>query len=549
MRHLLACFGAFVLCAFAVASLWSWLGRPVDVAAAPAQRMDCLSYVPTHRDGHPLLGADYTVPAHLIERDLTAIRSLTGCIRTYSSYGVQGDVLPVAAALGLEVLLGIWIGADDSRNQKEIDAALAAAARHPHAVRAIVVGNEVLLRREMTGERLAGIINSVKARSTHPVAYADIYHFWRRNPVVAEAADRLLVHVLPYWDDPTPVSIEEVQAHVRTIIDGMRTAFPRARIEIGEIGWPSAGRTRGNAAPGRVNQARFVREFAAQAGALQMRYNLIEAIDQPWKRLPEGTVGGHWGILDADREPKFPLLGPVREWPDARSATLFSISTCALFLGVVLLSGRRPQPLAALGIGLSGAASGTCLWMLFSQLEALSIGAPGQIRAACLLILAAAGGLLLGAQAAGLPAAWRRRPASLAVVLEGLRQRSLSPAQVLGLFQWLIWLPGAILAVLLAVDGRHRDFLTMAFVLPAIALAIQARQSDASQHAHAPESGWFALLFAVAGPLAVDAPGNLEALAWAATCLLLALAGLPAAGAEFARLGGVLSAVRQAEQR
>lgn len=281
MRRFFAPFGAFVLSALTITALWSWLGRSVDIVAVPSGRIDCLSYVPTHRGGHPLLGPDYTIPAHLIEQDLAAIRSLTGCIRTYSTYGVQGEVLPVAAAMGLEVLLGIWTGADDARNQQEIDAALDAARRFPHAIRAIVVGNEVLLRREMTAQRLAGIINAVKARTEHPVAYADIYEFWRRNPIVAEAADRLLVHVLPYWDDPTPVSIGQVQAHVRTILDGMREAFPRARIEIGEIGWPSAGRTRGYAVPDRVNQARFVREFAAQAGALQMRYNLIEAIDQP----------------------------------------------------------------------------------------------------------------------------------------------------------------------------------------------------------------------------------------------------------------------------
>ncbi|MEL0020232.1 MAG: hypothetical protein VW709_10175, partial [Rickettsiales bacterium] len=113
----------------------------------------------------------------------------------------------------------------------EIDAALKVAAQHPDAVRAIVVGNEVMLRREMTGERLAGIIESVKARTVHPVAYADIYEFWRRNPAVAQAADKLLVHVLPYWDDPTPVSIDDVQEQVRTVVDRMRAAYPHKDLE------------------------------------------------------------------------------------------------------------------------------------------------------------------------------------------------------------------------------------------------------------------------------------------------------------------------------
>lgn len=548
MKHYLACAGAFMLSAMTIAALWSWLGRPVEFVAVPSGRIDCLSYVPTHRGGHPLHGPDYTVPAQLIEKDLAALRELTGCIRTYSTYGVQGEVLPVAAAMGLEVLLGIWIGADEARNRQEIDAALAAAARYPQAIRAIVVGNEVLLRREMSAQRLAGIINAVKARSAHPVAYADIYEFWRRNPVVAEAADRLLVHVLPYWDDPTAVSIDEVQAHVRTLLDEMRATFPHARIEIGEIGWPSAGRTRGRAVPGRVNQARFVREFAAQAGALGMHYNLIEAIDQPWKRLAEGTAGGYWGILDADREPKFALAGAVREWPDARAGAIFSIGACAAFLAIALLCGRRPQWLRALGVGLAGGATGTCLWMLSRQLPTLAIGVAGQLWGAWLLIAAAAGGALLGAQLAGLPAAYRRQPARLASVLDGIRQRSLSPAQRLGLLRWTILLPAAIVALALAVDGRHRDFLTLAFVLPAIALAIQTRHAASRERPHTPELAWITLLLVLAGPLAVDAPGNLEAIAWAATCWLLALPGLPAAATECAQLHRVLSAERQAEQ-
>lgn len=549
MKYFVACVTAFVLSSTVIAALWFWLGRPVELVAVASGRIDCLSYVPTHRGGHPLHGPDYTVPAQLIERDLAALRALTGCIRTYSTYGVQGEVLPVAAEMGLEVLLGIWIGADEERNRQEIDAALAAAARYPQAIRAIVVGNEVLLRREMTGQRLAGIINEVKARTTHPVAYADIYEFWRRNPVVAEAVDRALVHVLPYWDDPTPVSIDQVQALVRTILDDMRTSFPQARIEIGEIGWPSAGRTRGNAVPGRVNQARFVREFTAQAGALGMHYNLIEAIDQPWKRLPEGTVGGYWGILDSDREPKFALTGPVREWPHARAAAIFSMGTCALFLALAWLRGCRPRWLTAMGIAMSGAATGTCLWMLFNQVQTLAIGVSGQIWSGYLLIVAAAGGAFVAAQTAGLPPAYRRHPAPLASVFDAVRQRCFSPAQVLGLFQWTVLVPAAIVAVSLAVDGRHRDFLTLAFIPPAIALAIQAKLAASHARARTPESGWIALLLIVAGALAVDAPGNREAIAWAATCWLLALPGLPAVTAEFARLRRILSVERQHEQR
>tara|TARA_R110001592_G_scaffold126065_1_gene336652 strand:- start:1796 stop:3445 length:1650 start_codon:yes stop_codon:yes gene_type:complete len=547
MRRFLISLGVFAAVASAVTALWAWLGRPVDMVGAPGGRFQCLSYAPTTADGHPLMGPDYTLPPDLIERDLEALSKLTGCVRTYSSYGVQAGVLPAAAKLGMKVLLGIWIGTEDKQNQIEIAAALRVAARHPETVRAIVVGNEVLLRREMSGKRLAGIIRSVKARTTLPVAYADVFDFWERHPAVAEAVDLMLIHVLPYWDDPAPRSVRAAQDGVRATVAHARAVFPHARIEIGETGWPSAGRTRGAGVPSRVNQARFLREFAAQAQALGVPYNVVEAVDQPWKRVPEGTVGGFWGVLDAGRAAKFPLAGPVREWPDWPLAAGFSAMLCLLFVAGLSVAGQRLRPAAALGVGLTGGVTGTCLWMLAAQVEAAAIGTLGWLGGIYLLLLVAGGGVLLAALLARLPVLDGLRPAPLGEVLEvlaGLAGCRLSRDQALGLIRWAVLLPAGVLALALAVDGRHRDFLPLAFVLPGLALAVLAWRGRGEQIAR-PEDAWIALLLAVAGPLAVDDLGNLEALAWAGTCLLLALPGLPAALGELRFLGRTLAAQGQ----
>jgi exo-beta-1,3-glucanase (GH17 family) len=547
MRRFLMSFGVFAAVAAAVTALWAWLGRPVEMVDVPGGRFDCLSYAPTTSDGHPLIGPDYTLPPGLIDRDLDALSKLTDCVRTYSTYGVQAGVLPAAAKRGMKVLLGIWIGSEDKRNRIEIEAALRVAAKHPEAVRAIVVGNEVLLRREMTGQRLAGIIREVKKRTRLPVAYADVFDFWERHPAVAEAADLMLIHVLPYWDDPAPTSMAEVQAQVRGVVARARSAFPKARIEIGEIGWPSAGRTRGEGVPSRVNQARFLREFAAQARDLGMPYNVVEAVDQPWKRAPEGTVGGFWGVLDADRAAKFPLTGPVREWPDWFLAAGFSAALCLLFLAAFLSGGRRPGIAGALGVGIAGGATGTCLWMLAAQVEAAAVGPLGWLWGGYLVLLTAGGGALLAAQISRMPLLEGVRPAPLDDVLAGLRDRYLSRDRVLGLMRWAVLLPAAVAALALAADGRHRDFLPLAFVLPGLALAVLAWRGRGGLPGR-PEDAWVALLLAVAGPLAVDAPGNLEAFAWAGVCLLLALPGLPAAGRELCVLCRALTAQGQGHQ-
>ena len=47
-----------------------------------------------------------------------------------------------------------------------------------------------------------------------------------------------------------------------------------------------------------------------RAEAMGMEYNIVEAIDQPWKFF-EGGVGPYWGILDANRVPKFSWTGPI----------------------------------------------------------------------------------------------------------------------------------------------------------------------------------------------------------------------------------------------
>lgn len=507
------------------AAFWVWQGRPVDLPPVPEGRFECLSYSPSHSGGSPLDGVDYAVPEELIAADLAALRRVTGCVRTYSSYGVQARILPQADKLGMKVLLGIWIGADEARNWVEIDAALTLAQRHPEAVRAIVVGNEVLLRREMTGERLARIIRAVKARTSHPVTYADIFEFWRRNPVVAETVDFITLHVLPYWDDPTPVGIDEVQGHVRRIIERARAIFPGRELMIGEIGWPSAGRTRGLAVPSRVNQARFVREFASTAPRLGVPYNLIEAIDQPWKRVPEGTVGGFWGILDREREPKFPLAGPVREWPGWHLAAL--AGSLAAFLAVIWVlyaGGKQGSLLRWLAVAVAGAASGVCLWMLAAQVAALAIGVAGLVWAAYLMAVCGLGGALLVAVCGR-------------IVPDGRVPWRVGRVDPLALCHWAVLLPAAIVALSLAVDGRHRDFLTLAYAPAAVAFALRALHSKwAGTAPDGAAAAWLGAILAVSGPLAIDAAGNTEALAWAGCCLLLAAPLLPAMGSETRQL-------------
>ena len=59
-----------------------------------------------------------------------------------------------------------------------------------------------------------------------------------------------------------------------------------------------------------MKQAAMLRDFVSRAEAYGIDYNVIEAIDQPWKTM-EGGVGPYWGLLDASRHAKFAWTGPI----------------------------------------------------------------------------------------------------------------------------------------------------------------------------------------------------------------------------------------------
>ena len=70
-----------------------------------------------------------------------------------------------------------------------------------------------------------------------------------------------------------------------------------------------------------------MRDFVSRAEAYGIDYNIVEAIDQPWK-IFEGGVGPYWGLLDASRNPKFSWTGPVGNpdhWKLAGIALLVSV--------------------------------------------------------------------------------------------------------------------------------------------------------------------------------------------------------------------------------
>ena len=297
-----------------VLAWWLARGLPVTLAepAAAARRLPCVSYAPFRRPGiNPFNTAAVVTPAQ-IEEDLRILGSVTNCVRTYG-LGQGLDAVPaVAARLGMRVKLGAWMNRDAAHNQRELAGALALAHQFKGTVELLIVGNEVLLRRELLPAELARYLAHAKQHSPVPVTYADVWEFWLRHAALAAEVDLVTVHILPYWED-NPVAVGDAVAHVQAVSAQVRERFAGKPVWLGETGWPAAGRQRAGAVPGRVEQARFVREWLAATAAAPLDYNLIEGFDQPWKRAFEGAMGGYWGLFDADGQPRVALTGAVRE--------------------------------------------------------------------------------------------------------------------------------------------------------------------------------------------------------------------------------------------
>lgn len=515
---------------------WRWLGTPVALAAEVSGGLQCLSYTP-FEPGRLGATSPGWVSTERIEDDLRRLAPYTRCLRLYTPLGTTPRVVQAASRQGFQVMLGAWIGSNLEQNDKEIRAALDLARRNPSTVTTLVVGNEVLLRRELRPAELAALIREVREESPVTVAYADVAHFIAVNPDVAAAADLLMIHLLPYWEDPAPPPVSAAVTQVLTSYDEFRERHPGKDVMIGETGWPSQGRMRGPGRPDRVSQARFVRELATRAAERGIRYNLIEAIDQPWKKPPEGTVGGFWGILDEQRVAKFPLAGPVAPQPHWRER--FAVTAAAILATLVVALLMRPTP--ARWLAWSALSLGTGLTLVFqwdyAVATAQSVGdwlaAAGAVALTIAALWLLAVRLRPGQDDNGVPSA---SLAELGRALQAPRApRTIlgSPALLAAAFVVLLMVPAAWVALTLAVDPRHRDLPLARFLLPALALALSLGKASAGESRR--EEAVLAGVLLVCGCAQLEST-NPYTWAWLGIALLAGWPWRRALGAELARL-------------
>ena len=180
-----------------------------------------------------------------IRERLTIIRPYTSWIRTFSCTDGHEQTPRIAQQLGFKTLVGAWLGTDAEINEREIQGVIKVAqAGHADIV---AVGNEVMLREDMSEDELIGFIERVKqAIPGVPVGYVDAYFLFGKHPRVTAACDVVLTNCYPFWEG---CPREQALPYMQTMLENTRRSAPGKRIIISETGWPDRGSPFSGAVP------------------------------------------------------------------------------------------------------------------------------------------------------------------------------------------------------------------------------------------------------------------------------------------------------------
>ncbi|CAK0768698.1 Exo-beta-1,3-glucanase [Gammaproteobacteria bacterium] len=432
-----------VIAFFALVHLVLWAALCPSCSAVFTKTFPSVSFAPYRHGQSPLLERYPTLSE--IEEDIANLAEVPRAlaIRTYSSRGGLEQVPNLAQKYGLVLYQGAWLSSPHrpdgipTSNDLEISSAIRLANAYPKAIRRVIVGNEVLLRGELTPKQLIEYIHRVKSSISQPVTYADVWAFFEKYPEVGRAVDILTIHILPYWEDE-PISSKEAINHVLWVYQRMQSLFPGKPIFIGEIGWPTQGRSRGSAEPSLRNSVEFANAVNTLAKEKGFDFNWVEAFDQSWKSQTEGTVGANWGVLNEDRHLK--IKGCVL------------LAYVAMLLGVVLA--------------------------IFGQDKHWRNVAFAQLLGALVLIQA---DYVLSIAYTPLEIAWAWLRILSYCLFTGLLWRvNQKKQQAARGFLSLYVLAALFNTLLLLLDGRYRDISTLEFLLPSIGVLAYALTTSPS---------------------------------------------------------------------
>ena len=236
-----------------------------------------------------------------IRERLKMIRPYTRWIRSFSCTDGHEQTPRIAHELGIKTLVGAWLGTDRAINERELQGVID-VARTGHAD-IVAVGNEVLLREDLSEDELLDCIQRVKdAVPGMRVGYVDAYYIFEKHPRITAACDVILTNCYPFWEGcPREQAVDYMQNMLRRT----QAVAGGKPIIISETGWPDRGSPFHGAVPSMEGAIRYFMDTMnwAQHEGVEVFY--FEAFDEAWKVGTEGDVGAYWGIWDKDGQIKY----------------------------------------------------------------------------------------------------------------------------------------------------------------------------------------------------------------------------------------------------
>lgn len=216
----------------------------MDYTPLNAQYPDCLSNPPSQNN---------------VTLDMAMLSQLTPAVRLYGTDCNQTEmVLTAIDRLNLNdsmtVWIGVWLGNNETTNERQLAQMYDILRTYPSSrFKGVIVGNEVLFRKDLTLEQLGDTLQGVRKNLTDmkidlPVATSDLGDNW--TAALAADTDIVMANVHPFFAGITPdkaaawtwnfwqtkdVSLNSASGASSTTANGV------ARDIISEVGWPSEG--------------------------------------------------------------------------------------------------------------------------------------------------------------------------------------------------------------------------------------------------------------------------------------------------------------------
>ncbi len=236
-----------------------------------------------------------------IRERLEVVAPYTRWVRSFSCTDGNQIIPRVAKEMSLRTMVGVWLDDDHEHNELELREGIE-VAKADH-VDILAIGNEVLLRDELSEDALIDYLRRAKeAVPGVEVGYVDAYFKFELHPRVTDACDVILSNCYPFWEGcPAQFAL----LYMKDMYRRAQRAAGGKRVIISETGWPNIGSPTHGAQPSFENAIKYFVDTYRWAREDDVEVFWFSSFDETWKVEAEGDVGAYWGLWDKDGKPKY----------------------------------------------------------------------------------------------------------------------------------------------------------------------------------------------------------------------------------------------------